>query len=149
MNQKGYSFLEMILVVLLISIVGSIGLSTRLVEEVRFKVLVKEVETGIRQAQRRAVATGIQYNVYCTKEKIYIRQGNNPAIYKIAIGKEVTIPTKDIDGSFMTGKNIKFHGRIAPSKAGTIELVHHGLKKKARITVRVATGKTTVYFESI
>lgn len=150
MNRCGFSFLEIILVVLLSSIIGTGAImSTKLVQEVRFKALVSEVEQGIRQAQQRAVATGKQYNVYCTKEKIYIRQGNQPAFYKIKIGNGVTIPIKDNKGQVMTGKNIKFYGKMAPSKAGTIVLIHQGLKKKARITVRVATGKTTVYFESI
>nr|WP_302599279.1 type II secretion system protein [uncultured Cellulosilyticum sp.] len=150
MNQKGFSFLELIIVILLSSIVGSgVVLSTRIVQEVQFKALVTKVEQGIRYAQQRAVATGKQYNVYCTKQKIYIRQGNNIPLYKIEVGDEVTIPTKNADGTFMTGKDIKFHGKMAPSQAGTIVLIHQGLKKKARITIRVATGKTTVYFESI
>lgn len=150
MNQRGFSFLEMVLVVLLSSIIGTGAvMSTKLVQEVQFKALVQEVEQGIRQAQQRAVATGKQYNIYCTKQKIYIRQGNNPAFYKIEIGNGVTILIKDSNGKVMTGKNIKFYGKMAPSKAGTIVLIHQGLKKKARITIRVATGKTTVYFESI
>lgn len=150
MNQKGFSFLELIIVILLSSIIGSgVVFSTHIVQEVQFKALVTRVAQGIKCAQQWAVATGKQYNVYCTKEKVYIRQGNNPPLYKIEVGDEVTIPVKNADGTLMTGKNIKFCGKMAPSQAGTIILIHQGLKKKARITIRVATGKTTVYFESI
>lgn len=150
MNRCGFSFLELVLVVLLSGIIGSGAMmSTKLVQEIRFKTLVNEVEQGIHQVQQRAVATGKQYNVYCTKEKIYFRQGNNPAFYKIQIEKGVTIPIKDYKGNTMSGKHIKFYGKMSPSKAGTIVLINQELKKKARITVRVATGKTTVYYEGI
>lgn len=150
MNQKGFSFLELIIVILLSSIIGSgVVFSARMIEEAQFRALVTEVAQGIKCAQQRAVATGKQYNIYCTKQKIYIRQGNNIPLYKIEVGDEVTIPVKNADGTLMTGKDIKFYGKMAPSQAGTIVLIHQSLKKRARITIRVATGKTTVYFESI
>ncbi len=148
MNQEGFSFLELIMVILLSSLLGASAImSTDIVQEVRFKALVTEVVQGINYAQQQAVATGKQYNIYCMKQKIYIRQGNNIPLYTIEMDENITIPIRDKDGTLMSGKNIKFLGKMAPSKAGTIILVHQSLEKKARITVRVATGKTTVYFE--
>lgn len=144
MKPKGYTLIEVLAVILMIGIIGSsIQVGSAYVQRVAFETLVKEVEKGIINAQQRAVATGRQYNVYCTEKKVYIRQGVNPPIYLFQMGEEVTIPIH------ITGKHIKFNGTMAPSKAGTIEFLHRSLGKKARITIRVATGKTTVYFEAL
>ncbi len=144
MNQKGFSLMEVVIVTLLIAIGSSfLKLGVNYAEEVRFKVLVKEVEKGIKSAQYMANLTGREYNIVCTEKAVYIRPGYKAAIYKFNMDKHVVIP-RDI-----TGKQISFSGRMAPSKAGTIELVNTALSKKARITIRVATGKTTVYFEKL
>lgn len=148
MNQRGFSFLELILVIFLISIMSlSANVSIRLVQKVQFESVVNEVVQGIRQIQQCAVMTGNQYNIYCMQNKIYLRQGNAPAFYKIVIQDGVVVSIRDDQGRQMTGKNIKFYGKMAPSKAGTIVLKHIGLKEEARITVRVATGKVTVYYK--
>ena len=150
MNQKGYSLLEVILVILLSSIIGSsIVVTTKFVEEVRFKTLVSEVEAGIRQAQRYAVATGEQYDVQCQEKKIIVKASDKSCIHEIKIDSQIIVALKDEKGKEMTGKRLGFHASMAPLKAGTIVLVDHQIKQKALITVRVATGKTTVYFEAI
>ncbi|WP_069998212.1 pilus assembly FimT family protein [Cellulosilyticum sp. I15G10I2] len=144
MNQKGFTLLEIVVVTLLVTIGGScIKLGMGYAEEIRFTALVKEVERGIRSAQHMANLTGREYNIVCTEKAVYIRSGIQPAIYKFSMDKHVTIP-RDI-----TGKQISFAGKMAPSKGGTIELVNKALSKRARITIRVATGKTTVYFEKL
>lgn len=144
MNQKGVSLLEVVLVMMLIGI-GSACVSTRAsyVEEVRFNTLIKEVERGIMSAQYMAISSGREYNILCTEKAVYIRPGFKKAVYKFDMGKNVTIPRN------ITGKQISFNGRLAPSKAGTIELVNTSLGKRARITIRVATGKTTIYYDKL
>lgn len=141
--MKGYTFIELIGVILLSSILGCTAMvGHRYVQTVTFHSKVKEVETGIVFARQAAIRTGRYYNVYCTSEKIYIRCGVEPALYKIQLGSGMKVDKES------TGKHIMFIGSMAPSKAGTIILVHEGLRRRARITVRIATGKTTVYFES-
>lgn len=142
MALKGHTLIETVIVILLISLGGyTLHISKRYMQEATLNILAKEVEQGIISAQQMAVSTGRQYNIYCLSNRILIRQGVEAPIYKINMPNEVTIPSN------ITGKWIRFEGKIAPSKAGTIELVHNGLRKSARITVRVATGKTTIYFD--
>ena len=143
MNQKGYALVEVIVVVLLSSIIGSyVIVGTDFLEELRFKTLISEVERGIRQAQRRAVATGKIMQVYCTKEKIYIREGWKVADYTIAIDKGIILPTKDAQGNAVSGKVIYFNGSMRPSKSGTITLIHEKLKAGGRSVVK-ELGKIT------
>ncbi|MDF2613646.1 MAG: hypothetical protein K0S71_1432 [Clostridia bacterium] len=144
MKQKGFSLLEVILVMLILSI-GTVCVHTHTlyVEKMKFDILVKEVEKGIKSAQYMANITGREYNVLCTEKKVYIRPGYKKAVYVFDMGKNVVIP-RDI-----TGKQISFNGRMAPAKGGTILLINTALKKEARITIRVATGKTTIYFNKL
>lgn len=125
----------------------STQIGSQIVQKVQFESVVNEVAQGIRQIQQCSVMTGRQYNIYCTQNKIYLRQGNVPAFYKIWVQNGVEVSIRDNKGKLMTGKNIKFYGTMAPAKAGTIILKHTGLNKEARITVRVATGKVTVYYK--
>ena len=145
MKQDGFSLLEVIIVMLLLMI-GSFGLnaSTRYVEETKFKVLVKQVEKGIKSAQYMASITGREYNVYCGEKTVYIilnARDSRKAVYMFEMDKNISIPRN------ITGKSITFSGGMAPSKGGTIEFINTALAKRARITVRIATGKTTIYFE--
>ncbi len=142
MNQKGFSVLEVVLVMLLIGIGGACASpKTQQVEEIRFRALARQVEKGIISAQYMAISTGREYNILCTEKAVYVRPGFQKAIYKFDMGRHVTIPRN------ITGKKISFNGSMAPSKGGTIELVNASLRKRARITVRIATGKTTIYYE--
>lgn len=144
MKQKGFSLLEVILAITLIMIsIGYVCAHTAYVENIRFKMLVKKVETSIKNAQYMAITTGKEYNIVCTQKVIYIRPGYEKAIYVEEMGKNVYIPRDT------TGKYISFNGKMAPSRGGTIELVNTALEQKAKVTIRVATGKTAVYFEPL
>jgi hypothetical protein len=144
MTHKGFSLLETALVLMIMTVsMICVSTHTNFVEEVRFNTLVRQVESGIISAQYMATATGREYNVLCTQKTIYIRPGYRKAVYVFDMGRHVSIPRN------ITGKYISFPGGMAPSKAGTIELINTALSKKARITVRIATGKTTIYFEKL
>lgn len=125
----------------------SVKMGIKRVQRLQFESVVNEVVQGVREIQQCSVMTGRQYNIYCMENKIYLRQGNEPAFYKIVVQGGTKVSIRDDQGQLMTGKNIKFYGKMAPSKAGTIVLKHTSLNQEARITVRVATGKVTVYYK--
>ncbi len=141
MNSKGYTLVEMIVVILLVGVVGStISISSKLIQQVAFMQLVQEVEKDIIFARDAAVATGKQYNIYCFSNRVLVRQGVEKPIYTTKLSRGIYIPDS------ITGKWIKFYGTMASPKTGTITLVCTSLHMQARITLRIATGKTTVYY---
>lgn len=144
MRQKGFTLLEVVSVILIMGMMSySMKLSATYLEEVQFKHLVEEVEKGVICAQQMAAMTGENYKVCCMAHEIYIKKGIEKPLYTFKVDDEITLP-----GS-MTGGEIYFHGKMAPQKGGTIELIHTKLHKKARITVRIATGKTRIYYEKL
>ena len=144
MNQKGHTLIEIIMVIFLMVLISqSIIIGTRFIKQVAFYKLVYEVEQCIILARDAAVATGDQYNTYCFSDRIIVRQGMTKPIYTVKMIYDVYIPND------ITGKWIRFKGTMATSKAGTITLVCKSLGIQADITVRIATGKTTVYYRAL
>lgn len=142
MNSKGFTFIEVVCVIVLISIVGGMAITgTRFMEHIEFRTKVMEVEQAFNYAREHAVKTGKTYSVPYINDKLYVKQGMNPCNYKI-IFDGGTYVSED-----STGKNIMFRGTMAPSKAGTLELVNDRIGKRAEITVRIATGKVTTYID--
>ncbi len=144
MKQEGYTLVEMLAVVLLIGIVclGSM-LSVKLAQKARFCAQVQEVERGIIFARDTATMTGDQYNTYCFSNRVLVRQGCEKPIYTIRLSEGTYIPDT------ITGKWIRFNGTMASPQTGTITLVCEDIGLKADITVRIATGKTTIKWYTI
>ena len=144
MDKQGFTLLETVAITMLSGLMlCSISLGTQYTEQIAFTTFVRQVENGIKSAQYMANLTGKGYNVYCASRAIYIRQGINKAIYKFALSKHVSL---SYDTTF---KQMNFLGKLGPTQGGSIVLVDTRLAKKARITIRVATGKTTVYYEKL
>ena len=144
MDSKGYSLVEMIMVIFLIGMLGSfVEVGSKLLMEAKFQATVTEVERGLNMARQMAVGTGRQYNVLCIGNRVLIRRSIEEPLHRIYGGQSMQLSCSTSD------KLILFDGHAAPSKAGTITVKHKGLKKQARITVRIATGKTTVYIEPL
>ena len=136
MKQKGITLIETVVVVGLLSIIMGAGLmNTSIVHNVRFNKAVNEVEQALIYARQATVMTGNEHNIYCFSNRVFVRRGIQKPIYIVDLGEEVYIP----DGC--TGKKIFFCESMAVVKAGTIELISKAIKRKAEITVGIATGK--------
>lgn len=144
MNCKGYTLIEILIVIFLVALTSeAISHSTRLVKKTVFIQLVNEVEQDVIFARDAATATGKQYNVYCFSNRVILRQGVQKPIHTTKMIQDVYIPND------ITGKWIKFYGTMASPKTGTITLICKPLGMQANITVRIATGKTTVYYRTL
>lgn len=144
-NQKGYTLIELVMVLLLIALLGSgVQIGNRMVKEVTLKAKVSEVVKGIEYIKQSAVTTGNTYAIICFENRVLFRQLPHDTLYKVQLGQHIAVPAS------MTGEHFfQFTGTMAPSKAGTLILKDKSLRKQARITVGVATGKVRVYYETI
>ena len=144
-NQKGYTLIELVMVILLMALLGSgVQIGNRMVKEVTLKAKVNEVVKGIECMKQSAVATGNLYAIICFENRVLFRKLPHDTLYKVQLGKDITVPAS------MIGDHLfKFNGTMAPSKGGTLILRDKSLRKQARITVGIATGKVRVYYEVI
>lgn len=144
MKESGHSLIEVLMVVLLIGLIGgTINIGTYLVQRASFEKKVVEVEQGIMWARDAATMTGRRYNIYCLRNRVLVRQGTEKPKHTIRLSEGLYIP-RDI-----TGKFIRFNGTMASPRTGTITIVCEALGLQADITVRVATGKTTVTYRAL
>lgn len=144
-NQRGYTLLELVIVGLLIALLGSsIQISNRMLKEVTLKAKVSEVVEGIEYMKQSAIATGNNYALICSDHYILFKGLPYDTLFTVQLGENITVPA-DITGKYF----FRFNGTMAPSGAGTLTLRDKSLRRQARITVGVATGKIRVYYETI
>ena len=141
MKQQGFTLIETVVVIGLISILISAGVMTiSLVNNARFNKAVNEVEQAVVYARQATVFTGQEHNVYCFSNRVLVRRGVGKPIYTVRLGEEVYIP------SDCTGRRLYFCDSMAVVKAGTIELISKTTGRQAKITVSVATSKVTTRY---
>ena len=144
-KEKGYTLVEMIIVILLIGMIGcSVQIGTHRLRVAALKAKGYEVAEGIYYASRCAELTGNMYNSLCFENRVLIREDNlSPAIFTIRMDPHMEVyATK-------TGVMIIFDGRKAIERAGTIYIYDKGIRRQMRITVGVATNKIRVYYEKM
>ena len=144
-SQKGYTLIELVTVLLLMALLGcGVQIGNRMVKEVTLKAKVSEIVKGIEYIKQSAAVTGNTYAIICFENRILFRKLPHDTLYKVQLGQNIRVP------AHMTGEHFfKFKGTMAPSKGGTLILKDKSLRKQARITVGIATGKVRVYYETI
>ena len=140
-THGGFTVIELVLVLLISSfLIGGIKIGLKGLERMRFNAYLREVETGIVSAQQMASLTGENYTLYCASRGIYIlRRGIT--LYHFPMARQVELLEDET-----TLRRGGFDGNPR-SCAGSIALVHRGLKEKATFKIRVASGKLTLYKE--
>lgn len=156
MNKKGFSLLEVSLVILLTSIL-TIGMLTNMktIEIARFNSLGQQVKMMLHAAQQKAhmehknvrVAHYIDYPSFQT-ELCVTAQARIYQVLRMPKDVKLYIGSKDYEVINDLGE-LAFFSDMSPTRGGTITLVHEKLRKKIQITVRPATGKLTLYAANI
>ncbi|PHV72348.1 hypothetical protein CS063_02400 [Sporanaerobium hydrogeniformans] len=140
-NDTGFTLIETVLVLFLSSfLIGALLGGVKQLERARFEAYLKEVQTGILSAQQMATLTGTSYTLYCGSRDIFILKGG-VSFYRFPMSRKVEMLPDET-----TLQRGTFNGS-SRSCAGSIVLVHRGLKEKATFTIRVASGKLTLYKE--
>lgn len=144
-TKYGYTLLELLVVVALITIVLSVGIpSLQIIFNTKEKKELMEFKRDIIFARNSAVV----------ENKIFILSlDNENNCYRILKADKITIIVKDVkfsNGIIMKQNNfnnlIKFLPTGAPSDAGTISMTNRK-KQKIEITITPATGKISLYIK--
>lgn len=145
MNQKGVTYIEMLISLAIISI-GTLSIKgyRMRIEKIQFNDTVSILEQSIKTAQQLAYYEHGTYRIYYENGYIYIRDTQRSK-YKVAIPKDIKVEIGNLEGTNTKQKELVFSECLAPSQSGTITLKSDTIRKKAQITLRPATGKTAVY----
>lgn len=147
--KKGFSIIEGAVVILMIGIVSmTVQVGTTYAKKQQFKAVVEEIAIGTSYAQQMAIATGQIYECLYKKDEFYIRIKANGKVKGKRI-KTFKLPDDYFIEQRVGDVKVIFGGSAAPHLAQTIKICSPALNSQARITVRIATGKTTIYYDKI
>ena len=150
-KEKGYTLIEMVFVILLISLMSaSLSVGSRWLDEIALQAKVKEVMSGIEYAKQAAALTGEKYNLFFLQNRILVRKGVwDKPIYTIYLEPNQKVFFNREARLDSIQQSITFNGTLATGDAGTIQIQNESLGKQARITIGVATSTVRVYYEKI
>ncbi len=142
MSAKGYTLIEMVVVILLLGLMGSsIVVSSKMIDKVALDATVNQVTQGIEYAKQAAGVSGMQYNVFFFKNRMLVRQGLNKPLYKVYVfpGQEFIVPPGE--------EMVQFNGDITTGDSKTIYITNKKIGRQVRLTIDIATSKIRVYDE--
>ncbi|NLI89554.1 MAG: type II secretion system protein [Epulopiscium sp.] len=139
-NEKGFTIMELVLIILLTALFVSGALYTR--KQVGRRQLystARDIQTLIRVAQDGAYGEqnvhGINFYPN-SQECVHIRN------YRIV--KEIKIPnTIKMEPTSFPNNKLRFSSKLSPSRGGTIKLCSRS--HEVRITVLPVTGRVKIY----
>lgn len=141
-KQKGYTLVELVVVILLIGVMGSMmQIGNKMIEHIALETSVQQVTKGIEYAKQAAAVSGQQYNVFFHENRVLVRKGIEKPIYTIRLPKNQRIYVR------MGEQMVMFDGDITTKDAQTIKIINDNLNRQARLTVDIATSKIRVYYE--
>lgn len=143
--EKGYTLIEMVIVLLLIGIVGSgIMISYKEAGRVALETTAHQIVQAIEYAKQAAAISGQQYNVLILDDHVSIRNERSDATHTIYLTQNQELKAPNLK-DYM----IVFAGDISTHDAQTLKIIDKSIKRQARITIDVATSKVRVYYEKI
>ena len=143
-NQKGFTLVEMMVVIAIISIVMvSFVRPAEVLRRYTLRSFTQELSDFIMTTQQLATLKNEEYTIGVVGSKAdnYIEANT----YK----REFVLPIPaGIEVSVSTGEGtITFSKDMSPTKAGTFFIKDNYLQQEMRLTVQVATGNVTLYEE--
>ena len=135
--MKGYTLVELLVVIALISIVVSVSIpSFKIVFNVAEKKELMEFKRDLIFSRNKAVMENSIYTI-----RIFLKENRYQIIKKGGVViKDKTMSAGIIIKENNIGNTVDFYPTGSPSKAGTIEL-RNKKNEKIFITINIATGK--------
>ena len=139
-RRKGFSLLELIVVVLIVSLIGFLVFSTAVKQQQKVKVLDP---TTLPSTFRESFKGQGDVELFCIKkcEECYVMQGGNISPYDggISFGKELEVHLLDDDNRFVEIDDL---GRIKDKKV----CLRYHLYPNGSTTQMVIVNKRGIYF---
>lgn len=150
MNKDGFTFIELVIVLAIMSIVLAIAIPKNTFPlSLKERKELRELKRDIVYARNMSITNAIPYSIdfFVTNNSYKInRHEQNDVLIKNKI-LESGLKLKEVNWGDSTQYNrLYFAANGTPRKAGTI-LLNNSKKQKIEITVEVATGKVNIYFE--
>lgn len=145
-NSKGFTLLELIMVICIISIVSCVViLNGNVLSNHREKKELKELINDLNYTRNNAIIESKKYIFTIGPDENYYSIHRVENMAKLVKKKEFTNGIKILKTS-LKNNNTSFNSTGAPSNAGTINL-ENSKGEEIEITIGVATGKIRVYFK--
>ncbi|NLT93956.1 MAG: prepilin-type N-terminal cleavage/methylation domain-containing protein [Clostridia bacterium] len=146
MNRKGFTLVELLVVLLLFSLVLAIGqpVFSASLKYAKGRGAIRQLVNDIRYAQQMAIGTGENhYLVFDREQELYLLKVINYPLPEVL--KVVRLEDKlDILGTNFPEDSLHFTPLGSPSRGGTITL-RDKRDKLYTITILPATGRVKVY----
>ncbi|OOB77049.1 MAG: hypothetical protein BEN19_02685 [Epulopiscium sp. Nuni2H_MBin003] len=135
-SNKGFTLIELVIVVSIIFTVGTVAINIPKIEELRYEAFVKSVYNAMQTGRELAMSSG-KYGSRCTIVDDTVKIDNFYGDMIIDIPENVSISI-NMDSFYLSPTT-------SGSTAGTMTIYHEKLKQQYRITVAVVSGKITLY----
>lgn len=146
MNKKGFTLIEVLVVITIISLVGVsfLGGYTYLAKREMQDVSkhVKEIIEGMQQQaalENRTYKLNIQ-----NKQRLYVTADTKES-FTYTVPKSIQVYIGTEANYFAPGKQIVFTKDVSPSETGTLTIWHKAVPYHIKMTVRPVTGIVTIY----
>ncbi|MGL5677054.1 MAG: prepilin-type N-terminal cleavage/methylation domain-containing protein [Cellulosilyticaceae bacterium] len=144
--SKGYTLMEMVVVLSVLSLVAGIGFgSFRYLELYRFNKFTDGVKDTVAMVQHQASLTNRAYQIRFKQNEVMQIWKDGVIEEEMSIPKHVKVGVKRMDGTVDYNGQVSFIADMSPAKAFTIKINQDNLGEVRSIAARVATGKITVY----
>lgn len=143
-QQKGYTLIEMVIVILLLSLAASgISFSEQRNSKLKLEATAAEVVSEIEYIKHRAVITGTVCEMRWFENRVLVMDENKQVIFKTYMQRGQKVSKKKSS----TINPLYFTGTMAPAQGFTMVIEQDEIRRQVRITIEPATGKVRLYYE--
>ncbi|OGC81050.1 MAG: hypothetical protein A2W07_04910 [candidate division Zixibacteria bacterium RBG_16_43_9] len=150
-NQKGFSFIEMMIVVVIIGVMATlaVGKFDKFFRQQRLKSAGRDLLSDLRLARSYAISGRAQYGIYFdqnARQYVLFKDVVNPSNYTYDVGDSVvkTISLSSIfslNNCTFPNTAVVYLSTGSASSSGTVDIYNAELAKYVRTDVLASTGR--------